>query len=147
MPEPAASVATAAVTLASAAVSIPVLTILGVPLGLRADLLIAGFAGGIAAIGLLNSVPGTDDTWREMLRLGLRRVFVVVCSALTAGYITPLALLIANVPHSLMLSCAFGVGGGAQHVLAFVIRRLSGQEPPLAPAPPVPPAAPGGGTP
>lgn len=136
MPEPAASVATAAVTLASAAVSIPVLTILGVPLGLRADLLIAGFAGGLVAIGLLNSVPGTSDTWREMLRLGMRRIMVAVCSALTAGYISPLALLLANVPPSLILGVAFAVGGGAQQVLTFVIRRFSGQ----APTPPEPPA-------
>ena len=72
MPEPTSTTATA-VTMEAGAVSIPVLTILGVPLGLRADLLIAGFAGGLVAIGLLNSVPGTSDTWREMLRLGLRR--------------------------------------------------------------------------
>ena len=40
MPEPT-STAAAAVTLAAAGASIPVLTFLGVPLGLRADLLIA----------------------------------------------------------------------------------------------------------
>ena len=82
MTEPT-STAAAAVTLAAASASIPVLTILGIPLGLRADLLIAGFAGGIAAIGLLNSVPGSDDTWREMIKLGRRRIFVAVCSALS----------------------------------------------------------------
>ncbi len=141
MPEPT-STAAAAVTLASAGAAIPVLTVLGVPLGLRADLLIAGFAGGLVAIVLLNSTPSTADTWREMVRLGLRRIMVAVCSALTAGYITPLAQLLANVPPALVLGCAFAVGCGAQQVLTFVIRRLSGQAAP----PPVPPAQ-GGATP
>lgn len=142
MPEPT-STAAAAVTLAASAASIPVLTILGIPLGLRADLLIAGFAGGLTAIGLLNSVPGTQDTWREMVRLSLRRIMVAVCSALTAGYITPLAQLLANVPPTLVLGCAFAVGCGAQQVLTFAIRRLSGQ----AAAPQPNPPAQGGATP
>lgn len=134
MPEPT-STAAAAVTLASAAASIPVLTVLGVPLGLRADLLIAGFAGGIAAIGLLNSVPGSDDTWREMIKLGRRRIFVAVCSALTAGYSTPLVLSFGNVSQSLLLGGAFVVGAGAQQVLAMAIRKLSKPDP-AAPAAP-----------
>lgn len=137
MPEPT-SAAAATVTMVAGTVSIPVLTILGVPLGLRADLLIAGFAGGLVAIGLLNSVPGTSDTWREMVRLGVRRITVAVCSALTAGYIAPLALLMANLPPSLILGVAFAVGGGAQQVLSFVIRRFSGQAPATTPTPGAP---------
>lgn len=139
MPEPT-STAAAAVTLAAAGASIPVLTAFGVPLGLRADLLIAGFAGSLVAIVLLNSVPSSGDTWREMISLGARRAMVAICSALTAGYMTPLALLLANVPDSLMLSCSFAVGGGAQKVLMFAIRRLSGQA--AAQIPPTPGAAP-----
>lgn len=127
MPEPTSTTAVAAATMAAAGVSIPVLTAFGVPLGLRADLLIAGFAGSLVAIVLLNTVRPTGDTWRELIRLSVRRAMVAVCSALTAGYITPLALLFANVPDALMLSAAFAVGGGAQQVLMFVIRRLSGQ--------------------
>lgn len=134
MPEPTTTTA-AVVTLAAAGAAVPVLTVLGIPLGLRADLLIAGFAGGLVAIVLLNSVPDTADTWREMVRLGLRRIMVAVCSALTAGYVTPLAQLLANVPPALVLGCAFAVGCGAQKVLIFVIRRLSDQA-----APPTPPA-------
>lgn len=139
MPEPT-STAAAAVTLAAAGASIPMLTAFGVPLGLRADLLIAGFAGSLVAIVLLNSVPSSGDTWREMISLGARRAMVAICSALTAGYMTPLALLLANVPDSLMLSASFAVGGGAQKVLMFAIRRLSGQA--AAPIPPTPGAAP-----
>lgn len=126
MPEPTSTTAAAAATLAAAGVSIPMLTILGVPLGLRADLLIAGFSGSLVAIVLLNTVPSTSDTWREVIRLGLRRAMVALCSALTAGYLTPIALQLANVPDSLLLSGAFAVGGGAQQILMFVIRRLAG---------------------
>lgn len=41
MPEPTS---TAAATIASAMVSVPAITLLGIPLGLRPDLLVAGFA-------------------------------------------------------------------------------------------------------
>lgn len=124
MPEPT-STTVAVATLAAASVSMPMLTLFGVPLGLRADLLIAGFFGSLVAIILLNSVPGGDDTWTELTRTTLRRMFVAVASSLTAGYLTPLALLLASLPDPLLLSAAFGVGGGAQRVLVFVIARLS----------------------
>jgi hypothetical protein len=104
-----------------------VLTAFGVPLGLQADLLIAGFAGSLVAIVLLNSVPATSDTWRELIRATLRRMMVAIASSLTAGYLAPLALLLATVPDSMMRGGAFAVGAGAQQVLMFVIRRLSGQ--------------------
>lgn len=123
MPEPTA---TAAVTLASATVAVPVLTAFGVPLGLRADLLIAGFAGSLVAIILLNTVPSHGDTWQMLIRTTMRRMLVAFASSLTAGYLTPLALLVATLPESLVLGAAFAVGGGAQKVLMFAIRRLSG---------------------
>ena len=127
MPEPTSTSAVAAVTLAAAGASLPIVSIFGVSLGLRADLLVAGFAGSLVAIVLLSSVPGTSDTWRELVRLTMRRMMVAVCSSLTAGYLAPLAMLFAQVPESLMLGGAFAVGGGAQQVLMFVIRRFSGQ--------------------
>lgn len=126
MPEPTATtVATA--TFIAAGVSLPVLTAFGIPLGLRADLLVAGFCGSLVAIVLLNSVPSTGDTWRHLIRATVRRMFVAMASSITAGYLTPLALLIAALPESLVLSGAFAVGGGAQQVLMFAIKRLSGQ--------------------
>lgn len=125
MPEPTSTTAAALATLAAAGVSIPMLTAFGVPLGLRADLLIAGFFGSLVAIILLNSVPGTTDTWRELVRTTLRRIFVAVASSLTAGYLTPLVLLLSSLPAPLLLSAAFAVGGGAQQVLVFAIRRMS----------------------
>jgi len=118
---------TAAATLLAATASLPIITAFGIPLGLRADLLVAGFAGALVAIILLNTVPATDDTLREMVRVTLRRMAVVLASTLTAGYLTPLALLMANVADVALLSGAFAVGGGAQHVLVFVVTRLSGR--------------------
>jgi hypothetical protein len=87
--------------------------------------------GSVVAMVLLNTVPGTGDTWRELIRTTMRRMAVAVASSLTAGYLTPLALLIAALPPSLVLGGAFAVGGGAQQVLTFVIRRFSGTPGPL----------------
>lgn len=126
MPEPTSSTAAAVATLTAAGISIPMITLFGVPLGLRVDLMIAGFFGSLVAIILLNSVPGDADTWTKLLRTTLRRMFVAFASSITAGYLTPLALLIANLPDALLLSAAFAVGGGAQRVLIGAIARLSG---------------------
>lgn len=133
MPEPTSSTAAAVATLTAAGISMPMLTLFGVPLGLRVDLMIAGFCGSLVAIILLNSVPGDADTWPKLLRTTLRRMAVALASSITAGYLTPLALLIANLPDALLLSAAFAVGGGAQRVLIGAIARLSG-----APVPPKP---------
>lgn len=121
MPEPTS---TATVTIVASAVTVPALTLLGMPLGLRADVLVAGFSGALAAIALLNSVPAVGDSWQAMARTAARRMSVALTSSLTAGYITPLALTLASMPHELLLGGAFVVGGGAQQVLASVIRRV-----------------------
>ncbi|MBV7541025.1 hypothetical protein [Acidovorax sp. sic0104] len=139
MPEPTSTAAGIA-TVAVAAASTSAISAFGVPLGLRADLLIAGFAGSLVAIILLNAVPGSIDSWMELLRTTLRRMAVAFASSLTAGYLTPLAMLFAQVPEALLLGAAFAVGGGAQQVLMFAIRRLSGQ-------PQVPAATQSGGMP
>ena len=55
MPEPTTT--TAVVTLAAGSIAVPALTVAGIPLGLRPDILLAGFAGSLVAIVLLNSVP------------------------------------------------------------------------------------------
>lgn len=122
MPEPTTTAAGLA-TVAGAAVSTSALTAFGVPLGLHVDLLLAGFFGALVSIILLNTVPGTADTWRELLRTSLRRLAVAWASSITAGYLTPLALLIANVPGALVLSMAFLIGAGAQRVLLAFVRK------------------------
>lgn len=122
IPEPTTTAAGAAIV-AGAAVSTSALTVFGMPLGLHADLLLAGFFGSLVSIILLNTVPGTTDTWHELLRTSARRLAVAWASSITAGYLTPLALLIANVPPALMLSMAFLVGAGAQRVLVGLMRR------------------------
>lgn len=123
MPEPTSAV----VTVAAGAGASAMITAFGVSLGLRVDVLFAGFGGALVAIILLNLVPSTGDSWRELLRTTLRRMAVAFASSITAGYLTPLAMLFAAVPDPLLLSGAFAVGGGAQQVLMFAIRRISGQ--------------------
>lgn len=137
MPEPTTTAA-GVLTVATATATSTMITAFGVSLGLRVDVLIAGFAGALVAIILLNAVPGSSDTWRELLRTTMRRMFVAFASSLTAGYLAPLALLAAQLPDSLLLGGAFAVGGGAQQVLVFAIKRISGQAQPA-------PQAPGGG--
>ena len=126
MPEPTTTAA-GVLTVATATATSTMITAFGVSLGLRVDVLIAGFAGALVAIILLNAVPGSSDTWRELVRTTLRRMMVAFASSLTAGYLAPLALLAASLPDSLLLGGAFAVGGGAQQVLVFAIRRISGQ--------------------
>lgn len=115
---------TAAVTLAAGSIAVPALTIAGIPLGLRPDILLAGFAGSLVAIILLNSVPASGDTWSALLRTTLRRIMVALASSLTAGYLAPMALLIAQLPDAMLLGSAFAVGGGAQRVLLSVLHRV-----------------------
>lgn len=134
MPEPTTTAA-GVLTVATATATSTFITAFGVSLGLRVDVLIAGFAGALVAIILLNAVPGSSDTWRELLRTTVRRMFVAFASSLTAGYLAPLALLAAQLPDSLLLGGAFAVGGGAQQVLVFAIKRISGQAQP-SPQPP-----------
>lgn len=124
MPEPTSTTAMAVVTYAAAGLSVPVITAFGVPLGLRADVLIAGFFGSLVAIILLNSVPSEGDTWQHLVRTTFKRMFVAMASSVTAGYLTPLALLLAALPDALLLSAAFGVGGGAQRVLLIAIAKF-----------------------
>lgn len=124
MPEPTTTTAAAAATISGAALAVPMLSVAGVPLGLRPDVLVAGFAGALVAIVLLHSVPADGDTWQHMVRASVRRIAVAFASSLTAGYLTPLALLMADVPESLLLGGAFAVGAGAQAILRGVIDRL-----------------------
>lgn len=120
---------TAAVTLAAGSIAVPALTVAGVPLGLRPEILIAGFSGALVAIILLNSVPSSGDTWSELLRTTLRRMAFAVASSLTAGYLAPLIMLIGQLPDAAQLGSAFAVGGGAQRVLLAVLRRIVPPEP------------------
>lgn len=129
MPEPTTTTAAAAATISGAALAVPMLTVAGVPLGLRPDVLVAGFAGALVAIVLLHSVPADGDTWPHMIRASMRRIAVAFASSLTAGYLTPLALLMANVPESLLLGGAFAVGAGAQAILRGAIERMRPRSP------------------
>lgn len=127
MAEPATT--TTAVTLAAGSIAVPALTIAGIPLGLRPEILIAGFAGSLVAIILLNSVPASGDTWSALLRTTLRRMMVALASSLTAGYLAPMIMLIGQLPDAAQLGSAFAVGGGAQRVLLAVLARIVPPQP------------------
>lgn len=111
---------TGVATLIMAGAAVPALTAFGVPLGLRADVLLAGFLGALAAIALLNSVPSSGDSLRELLQTTLRRAFVAIASSVTAGYLAPAALP-DHLALASLLGIAFVVGAGAQKALAVAI--------------------------
>lgn len=125
MPEPAT---TAAATVAAATVAVPALTFLGVPLGLRPELLVAGFAGALVAVVLLNSVPSTGDTWQQLVRTTLRRISVALASSITAGYLTPLATAGLALSDPVTLGLAFAAGAGGQQALRAAIDRIGAKQ-------------------
>jgi hypothetical protein len=110
MPEPTT---TAAVTLAAATATVPPLIAFGVPLGLRPDVLLAGFSGALVAIILATTV---------------RRMGVVLASSLTAGYVTPAVLHLSDLTDALLLAVSFVVGGGAQQILRALIKKMAPAE-------------------
>ena len=120
MPEP---ISPAVATLGAATAAVPTIVAFGVNLGLRPDILVAGFAGALAGIVLLNTVPNEGDTWYHLLKTTSRRISVVMASALVAGYFTPLAL-----PESaslvVSLGVAFAVGAGAQKFLRKMVDKV-----------------------
>lgn len=119
----------AALTITAATASIPVLTILGIPLGIRADWLMAGFAGALVGIVLLDTVPSVGDTLVQMLRTTFKRMFVTVASSLAAGYFTPVAALsISAMTDPILLAVAFVIGLGAQKIMVTAVTRFSGPE-------------------
>lgn len=129
--------AASAAQLVAAACSVCGVTLLGVPLGLRVDLLIAGFSGSVVAMALFNSVPGNWDTWQLLVRTSLQRMAVAIASSLVAGYVTPVIMLLANMPPAVVVGIGFVVGAGAREVLNFLIKRVTGGAP-------LPPRADGG---
>lgn len=119
--------ATVVVTAASQAVAGTVVTIFGLSLGLRPDILVAGFFGATAGITLLNSVPATGDTLYELLRTSLRRIGVSIGSTMVAGYLAPVVSYITAVPQWLVLGVAFLIGVYAKAVLPWLFVRLGGR--------------------
>ena len=141
MPDPTGGGAavSAAATIIATGVSLPILAaapsvapqviIFGIALGLRADVLVAGFCGAVVAMAFFNTVPSTGDTALELFRTTWRRMGYALASAMTAGYLTPLFMLLdgekLRIPESLMLSVAFVAGAGAQRYLAKFIKKES----------------------
>ena len=137
MPEPTTTAA-GVLTVATATATSTMITAFGVSLGLRVDVLIAGFAGALVAIILLNAVPGSSDTWRELVRTTLRRMLVAMASSVTAGYLTPMFAVPSIVGEPWQLGAAFVVGAFAQRMLVLARDKV---------APPGKPGADVGGAP
>ena len=128
LPEPTTT-ASAAVAAAVPALAVPLVTLLGINTGLRPDLLLAGFFGGLVAISVLDSVPGATDTWRTLLATSVQRLFSMVSSALIAAYLAPISAplvswLPAGMADSALLAVAFGFGAGGQRLLRKFLTRL-----------------------
>lgn len=85
--------------------------------------MVAGFAGSLAGIGLLNSVPSTGDTLAELVRTSWRRMVVAGSSALMAGYVAP---MLAG-DSGWTLGVGFLVGAGGQTFLAELLPWLQGR--------------------
>ena len=129
MAEPATTTASAAIGAAVPALAVPLVTFLGINTGLRPELLLAGFFGGLVAISALDSVPGATDTWRALLSTSVQRLFATVCSALIAAYLAPIsAFLVSWLPSGMadsgLLAVAFGFGAGGQRLLRKFLTRL-----------------------
>ena len=134
MPEPATTTAAAVTTIAAATATIPVLTILGIPLGVPPETLIAGFFGGLVGVILLNTVPPSDSGAWAAICTAAHRMVVTFASSLTAGYVAPMfsgiiAVIPGVSPYGALLGSAFLVGAGAQRVMAKAVEKF-------APAPP-----------
>ena len=123
LPEPTTT-ASAAVAAAVPTIAVPIITLLGFSTGLRPDVLLAGFLGGLIGIVLLDSSPGAVDNWRNMLATSTRRLFVMVAASLTAGYLTPMAQVLLSLSDNVTLSVAAVVGASAQHTLRAFVDRL-----------------------
>ena len=129
MAEPATTTASAAIGAAVPALAVPLVTFLGINTGLRPELLLAGFFGGLVAISARDSVPGATDTLRTLLATSLQRLFAMVCSALIAAYLAPIsAPLMSWLPpglaESALLAVAFGFGASGQRLLRKFLTRL-----------------------
>lgn len=126
MPEPVSTTAVANLSFLAAGASGTAVTLFGISTGMDATMTLVGFIGSCCAMVLLNTVPASDDTWRDLLRVTWRRMFVGMASACTAAYITPVLLERAAEP-SLATICgaAFIVGGSAQYILAAITRKFS----------------------
>lgn len=121
MAEPT-STAVAAATFAMAGVAVPTLAVFGMQLGLRADVLLAGFLGALAGFSFLNTVPSTGDTLKELVRTTVRRGFVALASSTTAGYLVP--AMMDHAAAATVLACSFVVGAGAQKILIIAIDKF-----------------------
>lgn len=124
----AATVATSMLVTATVAAVAPELQFGGVQLGLRPDVLLAGFVGALAGVALLNTAPSGPDTPRGLLATTFRRAMVISLSTVMAAYLAPLADLLpmlAQAGKAPLLACAAVLGAGMQKILGGLVARAS----------------------
>ncbi len=114
------------VTLAVSGAAVPVLSAFGVPLGISPDILIAGFAGSLAAMVLLNSVPARGYGVWAVVVTTMRRVMVAIVSSLMAAYLARPVANEMSLALGWTLLMAFAVGAGAQPILEGVVAAARG---------------------
>lgn len=128
--EPISTSTAAVATLAASAVAVPALTLLGYPLGIRPEVLFAGFGGGCFGVTLLNTVPHEPHLdwplWASALWTAARRIVAIIVSSIAAGYIAP--SLAAGAPFDVQLMTALVIGAGAQGAVTMVLIKLGIQK-------------------
>ena len=137
MPEPTSTASITAAAAVAGAIPAGIIVIFGVSLGLRVDVLVAGFSGALCALALLpngEAAAAPADNLFDFVRAGLQRLMRSLASSLVAGYTAmpathligapfPSALDFVAGPGTLAMACI--IGAGSQTLLPLTIDRLA----------------------
>lgn len=138
MPEPTSTASITAAAAMAGAIPAGIIVIFGVSLGLRVDVLVAGFCGALCAMALLPnpdaSAAEAVTSLLEFVLTGLHRLMRSLASSLVAGYTAlplthvigapfPSALEFISGPGTLATACI--IGAGSQTLLPLAIDRLA----------------------
>jgi hypothetical protein len=109
--------------------AIPVLHVLGIPLGIRPDILMWGLIGGIIALIHLRAPPPSASVWRAVVA-GLYLILSLLASAVTSGILSEAIAIMLHaaipiIPPEVTLSMtAFVIGATSQQTLAAITSRF-----------------------
>lgn len=105
-------------------VAIVGVTILGIPLGIRVDLLCAGFFGSLSAQVLLPPTRVELVGVINNLVHFCRKVFAALASCVTAAYLAPIIAIMIHMPETVLVAIAFLIGASANSVLTLLITKV-----------------------
>lgn len=109
--------------------AIPVLHVLGIPLGIRPDILMWGLIGGIIALILLRPPPPSSSIWRAVVT-GLYLILSLLAGAVTSGVLSQAIAIMFHaaipiIPIDITLSVtAFVIGAKSQQTLVAITSRF-----------------------